>query len=162
MAGDSRPDSTGPRSGDPQSAPLSEEAVARLLGLGLSGVSELVQSLCLRLSAPDSADWRRATANRFHAVGSWDELSALPLSELSSMKDRGKSQFVASVDHEDRIAALWIYLLAIGLAGGLHQSEISTRSPAELSQNLLALAEVLPDPWRTPMAVAGLRYEEQA
>lgn len=139
--------------------PLSEDVIHRLLGLGLAGTSEIVQSLCCRLGAPDGEEWFAHSVELVGVAAQPDSLVRLSLDSLVDLKQRSKSEFAAADDHEGKLRAILVYFVAVALAISAHDQNSSSRSPEELARSLAAIAEVLPASWAEVFGRAVVRLD---
>lgn len=138
---------------------LHDNAVTRLLELGLAQPRRPVDALIDRLGATDGPAW----FDRFLSTGplaqTGDPVGALidgaiQLDQLEAIKGASKALLAGAIAEDDRLAGLAGYFLTIAAGLAHHGSNLSSRSLGDLHPVLMDLASVCPEPWAQLLASA--------
>jgi hypothetical protein len=134
------------------SEPIAVEQASRMLRLGIHGPARPVDNLLDRLAEPDGATWLRGVL----AMEGVAALATIPtptgkeslvVGELTQIKESSKAAAIRGGSHVALLKAMVGYFFAIAGAFALFQTNISSRSSAELEPILIDLASVAPPDW---------------
>ena len=139
---------------------LDGERMSRLMKLGMGGASpvdELLDEAPAQLAGHVAHMLTRGPLKESEQ----DQLVAggLPVERIKALREHGKRVLSNARRRGEREQATLAYLLAVASALVHHGTLISSQSAEELEQPLLALSELLPNPWNNLMlrATAALR-----
>ena len=140
------------REGGPDEPEVNGGMTSKLLRLGISGPSRPVDDLISRLEQPDGPEWfRRQFAEPALAVLA-DPHGPGDLNALSAAKTVGKQLLSGPGSRDERLRGLLAYFLSIAAALQRFDSNISSRTIADIEPVLADLATAVPEPWQSVLA----------
>lgn len=138
---------------------LTTDQTAQLLHAGLSQAMRPIDMLVDRLSDEDGAAWLEQS---LRAILTDSELRLLQdngvtIAEIAAIKLRAKQRAAGAPNHQEHLAAIACYCLAV--ARGLLSCDqlLSSRSGEEWAELFAGLAGDLPEPWRDMVSRAAER-----
>jgi len=136
---------------------LTTDQTAQLLHASLSQSLRPIDMLVDRLSEADGGAWLNRSLRQVLDASEIEMLGGTAVSEaaIAAVKSRAKRRLAAAPTHQEHVAALACYCLAV--ARGLVSCNrlLSSRSGEEWAELFADLAGELPPPWRETVSHAA-------